>query len=487
MRWGGSDGPETDAEEFLLNEQVAMSFEIERTRRAYLERVTRRIENADATERDAVRELGERLFFDPCGPPALFGTRERDWEKVRSSWRGLAADPDHPAKLVLELESTETGCCFLLERWVELREHLESGGFWVGLDRLRAIRLLGRQPVEAISDRRMADIFAASHAIHRTGEGAFCELLADMSHTTHEKYVKDLRARWKDLVRPNQPEKARQILLDLVDQNIAEIEEILEEHEQQSLEEKTQRTLDRAGFDPSREGEAMRRHWVKCRSAFFRGNDAYRKYQKQRKEDAGRDTEERREEFRSYPSANRTENGARRPAEERPAGNIGRWREEVEASDVSACQGFVPERCTDGLYEGMAEAAEPAGTSAECGETITGLLDSGVACGGSDLGTGDGAPVAGFAAAATSDEKITNEPEDDDDVIMRQLKESLEVMADSGVESGLDKATNEPDAIRPMGDRAEWIGPPESDVPDPDRARMNTPTGRQKNGSPEVP
>ena len=123
MRWGGSDGPETDAEEFLLNEQVAMSFEIERTRRAYLERVTRRIENADATERDAVRELGERLFFDPCGPPALFGTRERDWEKVRSSWRGLAADPDHPAKLVLELESTETGCCFLLERWVELREH----------------------------------------------------------------------------------------------------------------------------------------------------------------------------------------------------------------------------------------------------------------------------------------------------------------------------------------------------------------------------
>ena len=286
MRSGALGGPQSDAEEFLLSEQVAMSFEIERTRRAYLERVTRRIENADATERDAVWELGERLFFDPCGPPDLFGTREHDWRKVRSSWRGLAADPDDPAKLVRELESTEMGCWFLLERWRELREHLESGGFWVGLDRLRAIRMLGRQPVEAISDRRMADIFAASHALRRTGDCAFFELLADMSHTTHETYVSRLRARWKDLVQPKEPVKARQVLIDLVDENIAEIEEILVEHEQQSAEEKAQATLDRAGFDPSREGEAMRRHWVRCRSAFFRGNDAYRKYQKQRKEEA---------------------------------------------------------------------------------------------------------------------------------------------------------------------------------------------------------
>ena len=66
--------------------------------------------------------------------------------------------------------------------------------------------------------------------------------------------------------------------------------------------------------------------------------------------------------------------------------------------------------------------------------------------GGMDLTSGDGAPDAGLVpTAATSDEKTTNEPEVDDNVRILQTQFIVEVALDSGVESRLDKTTNEPD------------------------------------------
>ena len=167
-----------------------------------------RLENAYELEVEAVRALGERLFFDASGPTAAYGSRSHDWRKCRTSWNGRAADPDNPAKIVGELKASAVGCCFLLECWGELREHLESGGIWLAPDLLKATRLLGRQPVDANGDRRVADIFAASHALHRAGE-AFEQLNSDMSPWALETYLKGLRARWKDLVRPDEKAKGQ--------------------------------------------------------------------------------------------------------------------------------------------------------------------------------------------------------------------------------------------------------------------------------------
>jgi hypothetical protein len=349
MRWSSSEGPENDFEEFLLRDQVDMACEIERTKRAYHERVNRRVQNADATELDAARELGDRLFFDPCGPTELYGSRMHDWRKMRTSTNGLAADPDNPTKLLSELKSTEVGCRYLLDHWEELRAHLESGGFWVAGDRLRAIRMIGHQPAEAIRFRRVAEIFAASFAIRRASEQAFGELLSDMPSTTLEDYVKDLRARWKSLVRPNQPDEAREILIDLVDENVEEIEAILEQLDQQTLEQKARGSYDRVSHDSSREAESMRRNWVRFKNGLARGQNALRKCRKDRTE---------REERRAEEAGDRTEGGGRRAEERRILARGERpWTEKVDASDALACQGFVPERCMDSLVDGVEEAA----------------------------------------------------------------------------------------------------------------------------------
>ncbi len=60
------------------------------------------------------------------------------------------------------------------------------------------IRLLGRNPVDAVDDRRVAEVFAASHAL-RPVDNAFAELEADMSELAVENKEKEIRARWRDL------------------------------------------------------------------------------------------------------------------------------------------------------------------------------------------------------------------------------------------------------------------------------------------------
>ncbi len=441
MRWNGSAGPENDIEEFLLNDVVSISFELERARHAELERVRSRLENAYELELDAVRALGERLFFDPCGPTAAYGTRSHDWRKCRTSWNGQAADPDSPAKIVAELKSTAMGCYFLLDCWGELREHLESGGIWLAPDLLKAARLLGRQPVDANSDRRVADIFACSHALHRAGE-AFEQLNSDMSPLALETYLKGLRARWKDLVRSDEKAKARQILIALVDQNIEEIGAILEEHEEESPERRDERIRAQATRDSSREGEANRRYLAHCRSGLDRGLATYRKVRKDRSEKAerGADTREiygRGGELLGSPEPRRPPAFGTKGA--RP------WAQEIDAADVNACQGFVPAGCRDLLVEEIEGAAD--------GE---GALLAG------ELGTDPGADISILTTEGAHGENVTNEANFYEDVISSQLKDCVQVTVDSGVGAGLDSVTNEPN----FGELPERCAGLESEVYD---------------------
>ena len=251
VKWMGLFDARNDVEEFMASQNAALSLNIERVQRADAAEYASLVERADADAIERVYDLGSELYFDPCGPIALYG-RNRGTSKpknVTTSWSGRAGDPPRsPDKIVRELLSSAIGCRFLLQEWGALLEHLErEGGFWVASDRLKTVRLLGRQPVDAIDDRRVADLFAACHAIHPSGE-AFDELLSDMGQSDLEDYLKELKARYPDLVGADDSEKARQILLELVDQEVVQIEAILEEHEE-NANTNDSRVVDRLGFD----------------------------------------------------------------------------------------------------------------------------------------------------------------------------------------------------------------------------------------------
>ena len=199
-----------------------------------------------------------------------------------------------------------------------LRAQLEPGKFWQSHDRLKAIRLLGRQPVDAVEDRRIAEIFVASHALNPVGDSPFDDLKSDMGTSALVRYRKEVTARWPDLVSTKETAQCRQILIDLADRNIERLNAELEVHEQ-NADANAERTVDRLSFDQSPDGQRIRAYKLKCINGFFRGIETFRKYQGKRQAE-GR---ERKDEYAGLMA----KDGGQKIAD------LGRWAAQMDASD----------------------------------------------------------------------------------------------------------------------------------------------------------
>src|SRR5262249_10138497 len=144
-------------------------------------------------ERDRKLEvvaLGKRLFTDRRGPIDNYPNGQYPHPKLRTSWSDIADDPDDPARLVILLESTGPGCRWLLDRWAELRARLEQGDCWQSPEKLKAIRLLGRQPLHAADVREVTEIFLACHVIDPLHKEAFFEIRCEFTDDEYKSYHK---------------------------------------------------------------------------------------------------------------------------------------------------------------------------------------------------------------------------------------------------------------------------------------------------------
>jgi hypothetical protein len=129
QRWTADLAPRDDVEQFLVRRAVQLSWQLERADRA-LAAGPPADPDEPARRAEEVAALGRRLFWDPRGPTALYPQFEGPFgipSPCRLSWSGKADDPDDPARLVIRLEATALGCAWMLDRWGELRELLESG------------------------------------------------------------------------------------------------------------------------------------------------------------------------------------------------------------------------------------------------------------------------------------------------------------------------------------------------------------------------
>jgi hypothetical protein len=117
-------------------------------------------------QQEDVATLGRILFFDPRGPwqayphaPAeIFRSK---WDR-NTSWSPDPTDLNNPAKALAQLEKTETGCQWILDRWDLLESRLVPNDTWTPVDQFMAIRLLGKQPLDAVCDDDVALICLAS-------------------------------------------------------------------------------------------------------------------------------------------------------------------------------------------------------------------------------------------------------------------------------------------------------------------------------------
>ena len=117
------------------------------------------------------------------------------------------------------------------EQWEELREQLNRDVFQ-SIDRLRATRLLGRQPADIAFDRDVAVIFIAGGAVDPAGKTEFDDLLSDMREEQVKRLRRRLHKRWPELFElDKQWPHSSKLLGELIDEQIERLQAMVEEFE----------------------------------------------------------------------------------------------------------------------------------------------------------------------------------------------------------------------------------------------------------------
>ena len=223
--WRLSFKPRNPAEDVLVERLVSLGWQEKRIDRAQTARLTQRIHHAGIESADCEKEqaldLGQRLFRDACGPLALH-LEEPETSELRPDGEAFrisdySEDEDHPMRLVHRLQTTRAGCAWLLDQWADLRALLERGVPWLASDKLKAVRLLGRHPIDAIDQTDVARVYLASFMLVNQEGNPFQEILNELFPDEVPNYERYLKHRDYAALAPENAIAARQMLLDLID------------------------------------------------------------------------------------------------------------------------------------------------------------------------------------------------------------------------------------------------------------------------------
>ncbi len=264
-----------------LAEMAAMAFwQAQRANRLEVTKVTRDI--VTRPQADAVRAtldvvgLGKRLLFDRRGPEQLYPSGNGyENGQPRTSSSGEAEDPHDPEKIVLLLESTRDGRRWLLKRFGELRKPLEneSESGWISCQKFACIRLLGKQPLDAVRDAEVALVFLASHAVFPNYLDAFEELRCEIHENQVENVMGELARAELEAITPADEAAGRAALLAIVDKAVERLWRLEAEHaEVADFVEEIDTNI------PSDQGmkavEGIKRHLGSCNRLMLRNLDA---------------------------------------------------------------------------------------------------------------------------------------------------------------------------------------------------------------------
>ncbi len=157
--WIGNLQPQNEVEQFLVEQAVQSSWKLDRADRAEVARLSHIIETLPVAEANRQQEeaaaLGRRLFSDRNGSGSI-KLQSQILEALLPGRKSQTSRPldvlDHAGAIVRRLESTGPGCQWMLDRWIELRTLLDQGQPWPSIEKSRAIRLLGKPPLNLTAE-----------------------------------------------------------------------------------------------------------------------------------------------------------------------------------------------------------------------------------------------------------------------------------------------------------------------------------------------
>ncbi len=274
--WKLSLQPRNPLEDFLVDQLGTLAWQTKRVDRADTARLTSRIYHGDrdemAQKHEQAIELSHRLFgyiTDPSAPPAE--------ERNRLGISPHDVGTDHPARLIARLEGTGAGCEWLLEQWTRLRGLLDEGLAWQADDKHKAVRLLGRLPIDAVDDISTACVYLAAARLEDGNEDdPFRDVLKDLGPDGAAAYEARLRGRNYSRLAPGDAATARQVLIEMANGAIESLTAKVEMfRELAELDAAT--AAARLSFDTTPDGERLRRYSQTHHRAWFRTFDLFMK------------------------------------------------------------------------------------------------------------------------------------------------------------------------------------------------------------------
>ena len=165
--------PRNRLEEILIERINRDDWMSIRAERAAAARVALRLRHDTAeqtrAETDDAIELGHRLLHLLAFPLPIT-LSDGKGAVGQAPLADIPGDPHHPARLVLRLEGTLTGCDWLLDRWAGLKERLEIEGLWQTAEGFEMIRLMGRYVIDIARSHEVQFIALASSCVAETNE-----------------------------------------------------------------------------------------------------------------------------------------------------------------------------------------------------------------------------------------------------------------------------------------------------------------------------
>jgi hypothetical protein len=200
--WKADMKPASDLQDYLVERAVIASWQLDRCDRVIAARLAALVRfgqsDRDNAEADEVEDQARRLYWDPRGPIALYPHFRGFRYLPRISWPDSPEDPLNPARIVNRLEGLAAGCRWLLDRWGDLKTLLTDGLKWQGPDRLKAILMLGRQPMDALADQRVLMIYLACDAMDPAGKTSFDDLLTETTPDEMAQFLRGVEDRGGD-------------------------------------------------------------------------------------------------------------------------------------------------------------------------------------------------------------------------------------------------------------------------------------------------
>ncbi len=323
-------GTQNEVEDDLAESAALAKWQMDRAMSAQSARIDHvlLIRKEENSQRDAIAAAGirSRLFHDRQGPIELYPSKSEYYKGPRTSCSDEPDDPLDPIKLILQAEGTVAGCQMLLREWEALRRNLLSGLSILSHEKLKMLRLMGKQPIQAMGDPEVAQVFLACHALEARDGYAFHELRSEIEADGFKNKKLELK-RWEGQeLTPGDPAAARAVLLGIMDAAIGRLR--LLERKQQELAEKVAKRDEETLREEERKREDQTlRHIDRCSRLMTRSIETIRKGHRDEERGWGR-TRRAREERRKggeHGGLEREEGGG----EERgiaECGNVGRER-----------------------------------------------------------------------------------------------------------------------------------------------------------------